>query len=197
MNLERVRVGWDGFAGAPGVSTFYFLDASSAMTALHSFYTDVAAALPSDVNIQVENTGDRITAASGALVGSWSGTAQTVITGGQAGSYAAPTGCVVDWWTGAILDAHRVRGRTFLVPLAGNSYQDDGSLLDATRVALQAAAESFRSGQASNFVIWHRPFAGSPAVGTRPARPAHDGDYAAVTSATVPDKACVLRSRRD
>jgi hypothetical protein len=197
MNLHRVRVGWTGFPGAPGVSTFYFLDGSSALGGLHAFFSDLLFALPTDVNVQVENTGDAILAATGALVGSWAGTAQTVLTGTQAGAYAAPVGAVVDWFTGAILDSHRVRGRTFLVPLAGNTYQDDGSIFDSTRIALQGAAESFRSGQASNFVIWHRPFAGSPAVGTRPARPAHDGDYAAVTSAVVPDKACVLRSRRD
>jgi hypothetical protein len=186
-----------GFIGEPGVMTFYFLDGSSALGALHGFAENIGVIMPDKVNLQVENSGDRIVAETGVLVGSWSGTAQEPVVGASAGFYPAPAGAVINWLTGSIFDGHRLRGRTFVVPLAGDSYQTDGSIVPERLATLRGAAESFRTGQTSNFVIWHRPFDGTPATPGHPARPEHGGSWAAVDSSNVPDKVAVLRSRRD
>jgi hypothetical protein len=90
----------------------------------------------------------------------------------------------VDWITDTITNRRRLRGRTFLVPIAGNAYQTNGTLYDSARTALQTAATAFVAAQSTSFVIYHR--------GT-----GSDGSNGLVTSAFVPDMIAVLRSRRD
>jgi hypothetical protein len=175
----------------------YSLDVATFLPSLHTFWGEVAMKLPNDVAIQAENAGDIISDATGDLVGAWTADAVGNDGGIDSNPYAAPSGAVVTWLTAQVLDGRRLRGRTFIVPLAGSKYQSDGSLDAATISVIQAAANQLISAQSSSFVIWHRPFAGSPAVGSRAARPAHDGGHAFVTSAVVHDFTAVLRSRRD
>lgn len=195
--LRRVRVGLTGFAGSPGVNTFYFLDTSTALASLNTLYQGLQGVFPSVVTIQIENTGDIIESTTGELLGSWSGNAVAPFGGTGAGSYSAPSGAMIGWETGAVRDGRRLRGRTFLVPAVGSQYDQYGTLNDTMVTSVQASATAFIFEQSSSFVIWHRPFAGAPAVGTKPARPATLGGHALVIAARVPDKAVVLRSRRD
>lgn len=196
-DLYRVRTVLSGFPGGPGIATMYSLDVATFVASLHTFWNDIAARVPSDFHAQVQNTGDIITDTTGELTGAWSASSVASVTGSDSAAYAAPAGAVVRWQTETILDGRRLRGRTFVVPLGGGGYQTDGSLASTYLGTLQTAATAFIASQSSSFVVWHRPFAGSPAVGARPARPAHDGGHGFVTTAIVPDMAAVLRSRRD
>ena len=196
-DLYRVRSVWSGFPGGPGVTTMYFLDTATAVDSVHTFFASIADRLPEDVDIQVESAGDVINDATGDLTGAWSTGAVTSIPGTASGSYSAPAGAVVDWLTATILDGRRLRGRTFIVPMSAGLYDGDGTPTTAMLDDLQAAATELITEQSSSFVLWHRPFAGSPAVGSRPARPAHDGGHGFITTAHVPNFTAVLRSRRD
>jgi hypothetical protein len=182
--IYRLRSTWTGFVGSPGVSTMFFLDVATAVASVHTFWTVVAAKLPSDVHIQVENTGDILEDTTGELTGAWSAASVASIGGAMSDPYSAPSGAVVDWLTETITAGHRLRGRTFVVPLGGPTYQADGSLAAATITLIQGAADDLIASQSASFVIWHR--------GT-----GSDGSNGLVTAARVPDLAAVLRSRRD
>ena len=195
--LFRQRTILSGFPGGPGVATMYFLDASTAVESVSKLWEAFAFAMPSDVTITPERTGDSIEDTTGALVGSWVGGVVTAHVGAIAGNYAAPVGCHVRWDTSTILDKKRLRGRTFVVPLAGGQFTASGAVVQAAADTFQAQATQFILEQSASAVIWHRPFKGSAAVGTRPARPAHLGGHGLITSSRVPTLATVLRSRRD
>lgn len=182
--LYRLRSNWTGFPGAPGVTTMFFLDVATAVASVHTFWTDLAMRFPVDVHIQVENAGDIIEDTNGHLTGAWSADAVAIVNGSSDDSYAAPVGAVVDWNTETIAHNRRLRGRTFLVPLSSVEYQNDGSLENAARTSIQAAAQALIDSQSASFVIWHR--------GT-----GDDGSNGLVTSCLVPDMCAVLRSRRD
>lgn len=175
----------------------YFLNMDTVMGSLHTFWTSLAGSLPTDVTIHLEAAGDVINEVNGELTGAYSFTPLADITGTSSSTYVAPAGAIASWETGTILDGRRLRGRTFVVPIASPNYTTSGSLLSSFVVELQDAAAALISDEADNFVVWHRPFAGRAAVGDRPAKPAHDGGHGVVTSARVPTRAAVLRSRRD
>ena len=195
--LDRVRVEFSGFPGGPGVATHYFLDVSTAIESLSTFWAAMATLMPVDVHINVPRTGDTIEDTTGKLTGSWIGGVTTPSVGGGAGKYAAPVGFMVGWETGQIMDGHRVRGKSFVVPAESGVFSTDGSLTDGIITNIVAAANTLILAQSTSLVIWHRPFAGRAATPTHPARAAHLGGHALVTGSRVPDKAVVLRSRRD
>lgn len=184
-DLDRVRSAWTGFSGAPGVTTMYFLDTVTAVASVHDFWNSVATYLPNDVHILVENAGDVIDDETGDLVGAWSADAVTPAVGVDDNPYPAPSGACITWLTETILDGRRLRGRTFIVPLAGSKYQNDGTLAEGTITALNTIAADLIAAQSASFVIYHRK------SGT------HAGGNGLVTSAVVHDMAAVLRSRRD
>lgn len=201
-SLFRSRVIFNIFEGAPGVATFYSLDVSTWSTNMDALWDAIWANAPGGATATVEHFGDEIEDTTGALVGAWDDhTSDHVVTGGGIGPYAPPVGALVQWRTGVILDGSRVQGHTFVVPMSGNSYDASGFIASTFRTPMQSAADAFVAAESSSFVIWHRPFPGRAAgPGTPPkptAKAAHDGGHALVTSAVVPGKTAVLRSRRD
>lgn len=195
--ISRVRVSLTGFPGAPGVCTFYGLDGPAMQTPLRVMFNSLISLLPQNVHADVALGGDVIDSSTGQLTGTWLGVAQPTINGGAAGGYAAPAGGMLRWATSAIRDGHRVRGRTFIVPLSAAAFDNDGSLTSIAFTTLNDAAVTMVTNASPSFVIWHRPFKGSPATATRPARPAYLGGSEIVTAGSAADKAVVLRSRRD
>ena len=175
----------------------YFLDINTAPDSVRSFWEGMFSMIPANVTIKVDGVGDVIEDTTGALVGQWIFPAPAVVQCTGAGTYAAPAGALIRWETGVIKDGRRLRGRTFVVPMINFQFQTDGTLAPTTQSDMLAAAAVLQTEQNASFVVWHRPFAGAPAVGTRPARPSHLGSHSLVTGASIPDKVVVLRSRRD
>jgi len=175
----------------------YFLDINTAPDSVRSFWEGMFSLIPADVTIKVDGVGDVIEDTTGALVGQWIFPAPAVVQCTGIGTYAAPCGGLIRWETGVIKDGRRLRGRTFVVPLINGQYQNDGSLDPTTLTYLLSAAQILVTQQSASMVVWHRPFKGAPAVGTKPARPSHLGGHSLVTGASIPDKVVVLRSRRD
>jgi hypothetical protein len=196
-DIQRVKAVWTGFPGGPGVSTFYTSAVGIMVPAVHTFFVTLLDLLPSDVSIQVESSGDTIDDANGAITGSWVSPPQPVVVGGFAGTYSAPSGACITWLTDAVVAGHRLKGRTFIVPLGTNAYQNDGTIAPANLAIIQGAATLLSGVLANGMLVLARPFAGAPAVPPKPARPARAGVSAPVTGSRVADKAAVLRSRRD
>jgi len=153
--------------------------------------------MPSAVGIKVLPEGDIIDSATGGLVGSWLTTDAVGVVGSSTAGYPAPAGCILQWTTGTILDANRIVGRTFVVPLGGNAYQADGTLSDTTVAAFTASASAYVASAVGNALVWHRPRKARAADGSRPAVTARAGGVGLITGGRCVDKAVVLRSRRD
>lgn len=190
----RLRVSWQNWPGAPGLSTFYFLQAptQAEVDAVRTFFNALAALIPSGLTITVPNSGDIFTGDNGGLTDVWSvPTAPAVVTGTGAGVYAGNAGAVVHWLTTGVVNGRRVRGRTFLVPLIGSAYSTSGAILASALTTITGAATAYATSGDANRVVWSRPYVDPK--GIKPSRP---GSISSITGTRVPNLAVSMRSRR-
>lgn len=201
--LARVRSRWQGFNGAPGYTVLHFRDfgagdggggdvdaamALGAVTRTFDFMRAFPALLPAVVNIQVEGTVDVIEDTTGELVNSFNVAPPAAVQGTAASNYSAASGAVVNWRTGGIRNGRRIRGRSFIVPLAIGAYSLSGQLSPASQTTLQNAATALANAALTpDLMVYARPTSAG----------AVDGTAAVVTSAQVPTLGAILRSRRD
>ncbi len=183
--INRVIVDWTGFVGAPGVSVFYRGAVFPDIADITAFFANLAGYFPGSVTIQLRPQGDTIDVATGVINGIWSGAPQAAVSGSSTGDYASPVGAVVNWLTTAIVAGRHLRGKTFLVPLSGSAFDSDGSL-DPTHLAgIKSAAAQYITDSGGDALVYSKP------------RPGVPGSESAIYAATVPDKAAILKSRRD
>lgn len=199
----RVKIRWSGFTGAPGYTVLHYRDfdaagggggnvtaasAQGAADRASSFASQIRSLVPSIVTMAVENDVDVLEDTTGELVTSFGVTGALSFTGSGAGAFSAPVGAVVNWRTGGVRNGRRVRGRSFIVPLAAGAFGTDGQLLPASVTTLQTAATAAVNQTGTpDLGVYARP----TAVG------ATDGAWFVATSASVPRLGAVLRSRRD
>lgn len=183
--LQKVIIDWTGFQGAPGYSILYRSDTTPAVDNIRTFLDSVKALLPSGVNVKVRTSGDIVDSSTGALTGSWSVGASAAVVGIASGSYVGGAGAVVRWLTDGIVGGHRVRGRTFLVPLVYTAFESNGTLAAGTVTTILAAAAALVTSEGTEFGVWHRPVNGG------------GGQWFNVVGADVPDRSALMRSRRD
>lgn len=201
--MQRQRVVWSGFVGAPGVSTFYFTDAAAHQDDLHAFLTALANKIAVDVVLHIEPGGDVIDDSNGTLTGVWAG-GVTADVHGAAGTapYAAPAGFLVRWETATIVSGSRLRGRTYFVPSATGCFAVDGSIDGAVLPQIVAAASDFVGAVTPDLLVWQRPRVAQVAYVDGKGKPhkalsGRPGSSAPVIQSSVPDEVVVLRSRRD
>lgn len=203
MNILRVTARWTGFTGAPGYSNFHFtsdagfwdgglfgdeaeLAAESAAGRVRAAFDAIDQWLPTRVNIGIEPETVILDSDTGEIVGSVPVEVDPVESGGTSRAYSAASGAVVNWRTNDYRFGRRIRGRTFIVPLAGDAYGTDGTLADNALSSLRSFATTLIADQADpQFGVWSRPRSGAGGV------------FATAVSASVPDMSAVLRSRRD
>lgn len=197
--IVRVKLKWSGFSGAPGYSNFFYRDdasgspsqttADDAVAKVLAFGGAVRSHLPAEVSLQIQNDVEVIEETNGQLEDVLSVASSPVLPGEMASApYSAASGGVVTWRTGGVLRGRRVRGRTFLVPLASAAYQNDGTIASAVLTSLNTNFGGFISDTNSAALgVYCRPTS----------KGATDGAWFKVTGFTVPDKVAVLRSRRD
>lgn len=193
MDMLRILVRWTGFVGAPGYTALYFAgggglisDATQVANRVYSAFNELTAMLPQDVTLTIESEAQVVNSDTGIIsdfvqvepIGTISGTAT--------GGYSAASGAVVNWRTDDVRFGRRIRGRTFIVPMAGLFYENDGTITSAGLANLNDFADTLTSWDFdSEFGVWSRPRNGSGGV------------FATATGFNVPDMAAVLRSRRD
>lgn len=202
VSLMRVTARWNGFPGAPGYSVFHLRDfdsgtggndiptaaqAGAAALRIRGFFDAIKGILPSVATIQVSGEVEVVDSETGNLIDAVSAGVPGVVTGGITGVYASPVGAVVNWRTGSVRNGRRLRGRTFIVPMAGSQFAS-GILLPAAQTTIQTAASALAdSTQTPDLFVFGRPTSSG----------ASDGVAAVVTGAQVPSLAAILRSRRD
>lgn len=203
MDILRATVRWTGFPGAPGYSNFHFsidgglfdggLFGDEAVVAATTAYQRVADAfdsirtqVPGIVSFVLEAEAIVLNSDTGETLGAIARDSVPMNQPTGTSSYAGPVGAVVNWNTADYRFGRRIRGRTFLVPLANSAYEGDGTLSDPALAAVRDFADELVGNAGGpEFGVWSRPREGAGGV------------FATVTSASVPDMAAVLRSRRD
>ena len=200
--VHRVHVEWSGFPGGPGLSTFYVTDGPTAVGPISSFFSSFSRDLPVDVHINVPASGDVLDPITGLISGVWAGGTPTPSAGADAAGYNAAGGAMIKWVTAGIVRGHRVRGRTFIVPLGGDLYQTDGTLDNGVRDGILLSATNLVAALSPNLFVWSRPRKATPQWTdvrgrVHAAKLASVGEVFPIIGAVVPDKSVVLRSRRD
>lgn len=194
MPLEY-RAFWAGGVTGPAVTVVHGRDtaagtldqaAQELADRLRAFFADVApTTLPDGITISFDTEALQLNTTTGVLESVHPVTPPANVVGGVDGNFAKPAGVRVEWSTPAIVMGRRLRGRTFLVPIAAGVFDQTGGLDETSRATIQAAAEDY----------FDEPFgieAVAPSIWSRT-----HGIQADITGATVPDEASVLRSRRD
>lgn len=191
--MWRVRAVWTGGNIGTGYTNMYFTEgvstaqasADAARAFLATAYSSGAVALPAGITISFPAGVDVIDPISGVLVTTLAVTPPANIVGAGVAKYAAPAGACVSWVTSGVVDGHRVKGRTFLVPMDSSNFQTDGTISPSGITDITNAANALIAA-APEFVIWHRP--ASLAAGGGSAHP--------VLAFKLQDRVAVLTSRR-
>jgi len=202
-NIWQVTYQWSGTTGGLGYTNLYFeavaatgAEALGAVNKAHTLFQGMAAYVPNLVQITPFTDVRLIEDTTGDLVNIFTVTGVSSIGGGAVASqYSGASGACIDWLTGVIHGKHLMTGRTFFVPLAALAYENNGTLADQTVTDIALAAEGFRTAAGPAFGVWGRPR--KEQVPPNPNKPALTGQFARAIGSRVPDKAVVLRSRRD
>jgi hypothetical protein len=198
--IVKLQAIWNGFQGAPGYTNWYGLsdgDAVAAAAALgarmRTFLNTLAGSVPVGSTIKVQRAYQVLDSITGRITTEANlASDPTVVTGSGAGAYSGASGAVVTWETGAFNDlGHRVRARSYLVPLTG-IYDTEGTLSSAFLTSLTTAATAAVGGT-GGLICFSRPVKADATKGIA----ARVGAVNVVTAAMVKDKAAILRSRRD
>jgi hypothetical protein len=197
MPLIRYRVGWIGWPGLPGVSTHYFSTSVADFAAVRTFYNAIKDHFPNLLTFQFPTSYDIINETDGKLASTVATAPLTQVSSASAAQgYSAATGALVRWNTSAVINGNKVVGRTYLVPLAQQTYANTGTVSTTVTNAIQTAANAMLSSYGDGLKVWARPFKGRTNVPNKPDIPARAGSFATALSATVPTTAAVMRSRR-
>jgi len=191
-NTLEVQLVTGGYGGAPGYSTFYFgapaaggLDEQ--IHVAYTFWYTLRPCFSSQWTGQLRTEQRLLDEETGALVGFHStpgAYAASFAGAGGADWGSVVSGAVVGWSTATINWTRQVRGRTFLVPLASDSYNAAGNVAAGRITTIQGAADAIIASE-NNLGVWSRPRMGA------------GGLLGAAVSAHVDEKVAFLSSRRD
>lgn len=199
MAVYRVPVNltWPG-SGSPGVNVWSLrvsaasFDAArqDAIDELHAFYTSIIGTFAAGTKITLGDIVERDTQEYAAAT--W-----TAIDSAAGVAMAAPANQICIGWRTS-LAARRGMGRTFIGPLTPAAITTDGTLNEATRVAVEDAATALvTASQTLNewaYGVWGLETKAPPLTTDYGALPHVHRDF---VSASVKDKVAILRSRRD
>jgi len=198
-SIIRVKVNWTGFIGSPGYTNLFF--ETTAADDWTQAYVDVAVAkvdtflgafpafLPTGLSAAIDPTVAQLDELTGAMQSVWGVTPPAARTGSSATAYGAGSGLCVTWISGDVRNGRGVRGRTFIVPLAGAGYDNDGTIYGTLLTNARTAATALHQDtNGARLVVWHR----NPTGQIIP-----EGGAFNIIASNVSDKAAQLRSRRD
>lgn len=196
MTIVRVRTVFTGWPGAPGLMTHFFARigswdagaAEQASTRVKDALLPLRSEFPSGLTYKIEGIVDEIEQSNGNLLNSFSVPSVTNTGIGSAEQAPHALQVCVSWATDGVVAGRRVRGRTFIGPLAASIVDGDGTPKAGLITKAIAFGDAMRDAGLSDVrhVIWHRPSPGGS-----------DGSHHDVTDHTVRDVFAVLRSRRD
>lgn len=202
--MYQVVVNWSGFQGAPGFTNLYATTtdplqagADAFATGVNTLITSWANTLPGpNVKVQVDPAVKLIEDTDGELVDILNLTSPPAShAGALGGNFSAATGFCIDWLTSTVVFGHRPMGRSFVVPISTEAYQNDGTIVDASLTAQRTSAGVYAASTVFHPVVWTRPRKADPEH--VPPITARAGASTRISAARINDRVAVLRSRRD
>lgn len=198
-NILKVVTNWTGLQGGNGYTNLYFEPipeagpitqamVDAALAKVETFFTSWKAYRPPVTFTQVDPNVQEIDENSGEIRAFWAGVTAAPAAGlASNAGHSAAAGACINWTTANALNGRRVRGRTFMVPLAAVALDVNGTIDNTALTAMRTAAATLHAdGTNVRLVVWHRP----TALGI-------DGGAYDVISSTISDKTAILTSRRD
>jgi hypothetical protein len=192
-SLNRLVVAWSGpqITGS-AVSVLHFSASDNTappVAAVKSAFSTASGMFPNGVVLTFPGSGDVIDDTTGDLVNVWTSSGGGTVAGTGPAAAAAGVGACIGWTTGGIVTGlhgpRKLRGRTFLVPLASGVYGTDGKIIGSQLTVLQTLANALQA--SGPLAIWHRPTTSTST----------DGNSYGVISARVRNTVAYLSSRRD
>lgn len=198
-----IKTHWAGLQGGPGITQLAFdtevegsfisdAQAQVVVDAMRAFWNGINNEIPNDVSLTVNPVIDGFVTATGVLYVSYQApTPPTAVSGFSSSAYSAASGAKIKLATAGIKNNRRVRGSIFLVPLATNAYDTNGSVASAIGTQVASAWTTFKAALAAEGLelgVWSRPIGGIPGTG---------GSFHPLTGMSVGSKVAVLRGRRD
>jgi hypothetical protein len=194
----KITINWTGFQGGPGYTNLAFDDftegdvtqaiVDGAIGKTDAWLDAWVGLFPAGLSYVISPSVEIVNTQTGALEGYMTGTPDLTRVGTSVGHYAGGSGACINWYTTAIRNGRRIRGRTFMVPLGNYALGDNGTIDDPRLVGMIDATTLFMNDtRAGELGVWARPTAPGAA----------DGRWAPVESFRINDKVAQLRSRRD
>jgi hypothetical protein len=196
--VARILTTWSGGPSAPGLTVMNVRYTSgplqSSVDAVRAFWSSLGGQIPSSYSLLVSPSADLFDSASGELTGALTAaTPPTVVNPSGATAWAAGVGGRITWTTGAIAHGHRVKGRTFVVPLITSTYGTSGTVTSTYITTVGTAVGTLLSALNSAgtpLAVWTKKRAATDTL------PALDGVLSDVTSGAMTTEVAVLAGRR-
>jgi hypothetical protein len=161
----------------------------AAVNAVRAFWFSLGPKIPAAYSLTVDPTIELHDMVTGDLTGTeTAATAPAVVAATGATAWAAGVGGRMDWLTGSVAAGHRIRGRTYVVPLITSAYAADGTLSDADVTSFTGYGTTLISALTTG----NAPLS----VWTRISPKTTSAYLTNVTSARFADQVSVLRGRR-
>lgn len=200
--VALVRTEWSGTSGGPGLSQMAILGAAGgiwnpdgtqgAVNAVRTFWDSLKSYLPDELRLTVSPVVDDYDEITGQLRASFvAGAAPNVVAGTSATGYAGGAGLKVTWNTGQIRNGRRVRGSTFIVPIANTVFTSNGTIGTAQMTSINTAAATMLAqltAAGTSMAVWSRPVTSPVPRG---------GSVHEVLTGSCSSKTAILRGRRD
>lgn len=192
MTYGRILTRWVGGPSSPGLTVMNVRYTSGAIgtsvTAVRTFWNSLAGFLPDEYVLTVDPFVELHEESDGSLTGSISAASPpAAVSGTMTAGWAAGVGIRVNWTTGAIVNGHRVAGRTFIVPVKTSAYANDGTIEGGDLATVQTAV---------NTLLAALTTATTPLVVYTKATTAGAGAITDVVSGAPADQVAVLAGRR-
>jgi hypothetical protein len=198
-NLAKFVVTTDGWDGAPGINVLMFsagtlLDLNdvavqSAYDEIHTLFSDLKTYLAPGLTVNVSTEAGIIDAATGDLVNiipvATSG--GPITSTGSSGEVTRAAQLNVRHTTDVFLRGRRLKGRSFIGPIAAGLFDSQGNIASASAAFVTNKFVAMTSGVGVRLAVWQRPSTANGGVGTF-------GDVVLSECQATPG---ILRSRRD
>lgn len=188
MALWQYRPDWSVPGAGAANTVMHFeatpIDAPDIPAVVRAFFLALAPKFPNDVTISFPNELFEIDPATGNVLDIETVVAPASVAGTNTANWIGAAGAQIIWETGVVVNSRRLRGKTFLVPLGANNFDNDGTLAGVPGGEIKAAADNLLSGLTAvgaTLEVYSRT---------------HHVHHAALSS-FVPDRSAILRSRRD
>lgn len=172
--VYRYNVEWAIPNAGPSISVFHFghvgqQSPEAAVTALREAFFAVRTYLPDEVTISFPPGYSELQNQTGQVVDFGSITPPAPVIGTNSNAWAGGAGVRLVWDTNVVARGRRVRGSTFLVPMAQAAFSNSGVVSPAAVTAINTAFNTYLSTAAASAtrpMIYTRPLPGEPGSGS-------------------------------